>query len=1292
MGSKRKHNQSSTAGTGRPDVQPSTKKAKVDREQSVVLSRQTATSSITPVASPYSKRQAPKTTQPEQDATSGLSKSARKRLRKRVALREAKKNSLSSNKFGQATKESDGQRPAQKPLAKPDLKKLKASHTNASSESAISGVPGSIDDSKISQVNETLDDHSPPAEATASSKKWASKIKRSDSVRHEFTLQHSNGSASEVVAKSPANAKAGISKRQRRRQSAQLKRDHASNHENEGLGHRILVQGKSTPQAKGSPTKQESSTDSSILHKTTQTTLLPVPKKQWINEAEHELPVVDTTLRTEITKTSLMPRPTKEWVEGNLPTHAGDSVSESPHAVDKHDHSPAEVEPTTTRSPSASPTHSSPSSSHETPQPQEVERPFAAVGLPPVTQPSATRPGINSIASFSLSSRRHPVDVLAKSRRISGLSGMRMDTGMVGSGNKPINSLKANSVPSYSGRGDVKAAFVAFNKFAHGGESSDSDDESEESESEVEAETNRPAARTDVALVVAPSVSTEVRAPQHSRDGGEGQLDNTAHTDIPVGSDSNPSAESNDGNNVAVVNNDDGNRGHETQESDGYVTETPPISNPNGHNASDGAQYGGIDALTEPLNNAPRILGQKDLPLFSDFKPKHDMQPTDEAPERSSAFLGQDPGGSISVPGPGSDHDPIGDDQRVSALRVPISEYQASQEADELYRSIEDISREVFGSTRTLPDCKPLPNPLDVNTEPLVTEYPSDHGVDFHPLGQKTSDKDVALRHIARGSSPMVYIVSGINEAVDSMSYVDDDRLGGDEGRNTESGPAVVSKQAETERCSSPQSSLSTLTPSPTPSGGSPNPTHPSRRTAQGRDDENDEDPMIEPVEADNSAGSPDKKKRKMTGSSSKHFSPQKQPSRQDKSSVKAESNDDIKPSALEDLPELPKPPKGKKKGTGKTSEFFTPTPSPTKKSPKSKSKTPRPPAGTSTCPVPPTTSAHFGLIQEKLWQTPFWLLIAVTFLNKTAGRSAVPIFRSLQTLYPTPELLSQANHEDLVDLIATLGLQNQRAKKLVAIAKTWCEDPPVKGRRWRCLHYPIKGDGKEYKKGEVIKETSDSDSDSDSTSSNDPNAVRGALEIAHIPGCGPYAWDSWRIFCRDVLRGRAEDYNGKRASDPDSFEPEWQRVLPLDKELRACLRWMWLREGWVWDCESGAKRAATADERRAGELGEMTFGDEREEKFAKDAAVAAAVDDDGDGEGGSADVEVGEGGVADNDVRADHVDVVADEVVSATPAVKKVKQIGSRKTSIARRELDVPSDDEIEIPSLRRSRRNKRR
>jgi methyl-CpG-binding domain protein 4 len=63
--------------------------------------------------------------------------------------------------------------------------------------------------------------------------------------------------------------------------------------------------------------------------------------------------------------------------------------------------------------------------------------------------------------------------------------------------------------------------------------------------------------------------------------------------------------------------------------------------------------------------------------------------------------------------------------------------------------------------------------------------------------------------------------------------------------------------------------------------------------------------------------------------------------------------------------------------------------------------------------------------------------------------------------------------------------------------------------------------------------------------------------EIAHLPGVGAYALDSWRIFCRDEFRGRKQ-----------GEEEEWRRVVPKDKELRAYCRWLWAKEGVTWEEE----------------------------------------------------------------------------------------------------------------------------
>ena len=118
---------------------------------------------------------------------------------------------------------------------------------------------------------------------------------------------------------------------------------------------------------------------------------------------------------------------------------------------------------------------------------------------------------------------------------------------------------------------------------------------------------------------------------------------------------------------------------------------------------------------------------------------------------------------------------------------------------------------------------------------------------------------------------------------------------------------------------------------------------------------------------------------------------------------------------------------------------------------------------------------------------------------------------------------------------------------------------------------------------------------------------VQEAYEIAHIPGIGAYGLDSWRIFCRDELRGVTAD---TRDADGNAPPPEWQRVIPLDKELRAYLRWRWLKEGWVWDPLDGTKSRATPEEI----------------EMAEGGGVMVEGDDGGEGENGKGKREVVEG------------------------------------------------------------------
>lgn len=216
--------------------------------------------------------------------------------------------------------------------------------------------------------------------------------------------------------------------------------------------------------------------------------------------------------------------------------------------------------------------------------------------------------------------------------------------------------------------------------------------------------------------------------------------------------------------------------------------------------------------------------------------------------------------------------------------------------------------------------------------------------------------------------------------------------------------------------------------------------------------------------------------------------------------------------------------------------------------------------------PFPPLNATSFGLVQETLCHDPFRLLIAVIFLNKTRGSVAMPVFYNFVTRLPTPADVAAAKHEEIVSIFQHLGLQNTRATKCIKLAQTWLESPPVKGKRYRRLHYPNKNDGKDID----INEGPISDEDE-----------RVAWEVGHLAGIGSYGIDSWRIFCRDALRGlptglpERGDLERDAATREMELGKEWTRVLPLDKELRAYLKWRWLRLGFDWDPVSGERKAA---------------------------------------------------------------------------------------------------------------------
>ncbi|KPM38961.1 hypothetical protein AK830_g7604 [Neonectria ditissima] len=219
----------------------------------------------------------------------------------------------------------------------------------------------------------------------------------------------------------------------------------------------------------------------------------------------------------------------------------------------------------------------------------------------------------------------------------------------------------------------------------------------------------------------------------------------------------------------------------------------------------------------------------------------------------------------------------------------------------------------------------------------------------------------------------------------------------------------------------------------------------------------------------------------------------------------------------------------------------------------------PRAPPGTvATVPFAPLTSPKFGIIQEKFAHDPFWLLIAVTFLIKTHGKLAIPTFYRVKERFPSPEHVADpANAEELAGMIRHLGLSMVRVAFMQKYARGFLNDPPKAGVRYKVKNYDCRDvdPSRSPDNSFTIIEPGPSKLEGDTDD-------REAWEIGHLTK-GKYAIDSWRIFCRDQLLGRAEDWNGK-GREPE-FQPEWMRVMPADKELRAYLRWMWMREGWEW-------------------------------------------------------------------------------------------------------------------------------
>lgn len=157
-----------------------------------------------------------------------------------------------------------------------------------------------------------------------------------------------------------------------------------------------------------------------------------------------------------------------------------------------------------------------------------------------------------------------------------------------------------------------------------------------------------------------------------------------------------------------------------------------------------------------------------------------------------------------------------------------------------------------------------------------------------------------------------------------------------------------------------------------------------------------------------------------------------------------------------------------------------------------------------------PIYGNQFGLLQEVYAPDPLRVIIVAMFCNQTPGSRARPHLQRLFENYPDALALSQASVEQLAQEIRPLGLHRRRAQRLVQLATSWLERPPVLG---------VVSSRKGLSKDIGYPDT----------------------EISHLPGCGPYAMDSYRLFCTGE---------------------GWRSVRPDDKELLPYVQWRWSREG----------------------------------------------------------------------------------------------------------------------------------
>ena len=88
-----------------------------------------------------------------------------------------------------------------------------------------------------------------------------------------------------------------------------------------------------------------------------------------------------------------------------------------------------------------------------------------------------------------------------------------------------------------------------------------------------------------------------------------------------------------------------------------------------------------------------------------------------------------------------------------------------------------------------------------------------------------------------------------------------------------------------------------------------------------------------------------------------------------------------------------------------------------------------------------------YDLLQEQIYDDPWKIFVCCIFCNLTKRRTSEPYFWETIKRWPTPKALANADEQELLNLIAPLGLSERRMRALKRMSDDyinldWEDDP----------------------------------------------------------------------------------------------------------------------------------------------------------------------------------------------------------------------------------------------------------